>query len=255
MPDDNKNPHALTQLFENNRKDNTAFVVTRPIFTTLATVNTPLGPRVGAIFGQQGALQGNVAFTATLHLDAPDGPVVGTAHAGFPEEPVMQAVTTTVALSPTQLGPGTHMIHWVGAFGSYGVTAAHVFADLAVYPADIVVAGGQISVTVGNRGNLASTGGAVVVYDRDPSVGGAQQLAQLPLPAIGPGRSALVHGTINLAAAAQTTAAPLVYVRLEAPNNSPDLNQGNNLFAVGDLVNSQPPTNAGPSLFLPLISK
>lgn len=241
------------QLDEADRKDNEAFVVSPPLFTTLATRNTPLGPQVGAIFTQQGALQGEIAMTATLHLDSPTGPVVGEAHAGFPEEPVMRAVTTTVTLSPTQLGEGAHLIHWVGPHGVYGVTAAHVYADLALEAESVEVGSGQISALVANDGNLPSTGGALVVYDRMPGTAGAQELARLPLPSIAPGKFATVAGGLNLAATAAGAAQqPLVYVQLEAASGSPDLNPANNLYAAGDLVNTAPILTQ-PSLYLPLL--
>ena len=234
-------------LDEDDRSDNEAFVVSAPLFTTLPTQNTPLGPQVRAIFTQQGALQGGIAVTATLHLDSPDGPVVGEAHAGFPEEPVMQEITATVVLSPAQLGAGTHLIHWVGPQGAYGVTAAHVSADLALEPESVVISGGQINVMVVNYGNLTSTGGALVVYDRPPGTTGAQELARLPLASIAPGKFAIVSGALN-------PATGVFYVQLEASGSSPDLNPANNLYVVGDLVTGQPGGTA-PSIYFPLLRK
>jgi len=51
-----------------DESDNIAPVVTDPLFDTIPTVDTPLGPRVGANFEQQGAIQGDYAVIATLHL-------------------------------------------------------------------------------------------------------------------------------------------------------------------------------------------
>jgi hypothetical protein len=234
-------------LDEADRKDNEAIVQSVPLFTTLATVSTPLGPQVGAIFTQQGALQGGIAMTATLHLDSANGPVVGEAHVGFPEEPVSRSMTATVVLSPQQLGNGAHMIHWVGPHGVYGVTAANVFADLSLEPDSVVLSGGQINVMVVNDGNLASAGGAIVVYDRMPGTPGARELARLPLSALAPGKFAMVSGAFNAGAGP-------FYLRLVSPDASPDLNPSNNLYVVGDVVNSQPPSSNS-SLYFPLLTK
>jgi hypothetical protein len=161
-----------------------------------------------------------------------------------------------VTLSPTQLGEGTHLIHWVGPQGSYGVTAANVFADLALEAESVVISGSQISLLVTNDGNLASTGGAVVVYDRLPGSAGAQELARLPLPSIAAGKYAMMEGVLNLAAmnlaAASTTG--LFYVRLEPPAGSPDLNPANDLYVVGDLANAQP-VETPSSLYFPMLNK
>lgn len=244
------------KLLGDDRTDNTAAVYIAPLFTTLATVDTPLGPMVGAVFAQQGAIQGNIAHTATLHLDGETGPVVGEVAAAFPATPVLQTVTTTLVLSPTQLGPGPHMIFWVGRTGLLGLTGANVAADLSLYPEEVVVAGDTLSATVSNLGDWPSAGGDLVVYDKEPAAAGAQELARFPLPNLGAGDTTAVGGAVGVAsgATAGRTAGlpPLIYVELEAGESAPDLDPTNNLFAVGELTQGN---TAAPSVYLPWVSK
>ena len=57
-------------------------------------------------------------------------------------------------------------------------------------------------------------------------------------------------GALNLG----TSSTGVFYVRLETPAANPDLNPANNLYVVGNLVNSQP-VETGPSLYFPLLTK
>lgn len=231
--------------------DNEARVVSAPLFSTIPTVDTLLGPRVGARFEQQGAIQGDFAVNATLHLDSENGATVGEALTGFTDESVTQVVTTTVLLSPTQLGPGPHLIYWVGDNGLLGISAANIHADLSLDPDFVGVDGNQISAMIANLGNLTSQGGMLQVYDQDPSVVGATLLAELPIPAIVPGKTVNVTGAVNSASGGTVPA--LFYLLIKEPENNPDLNPSNDLQVIGTLGASAtpPPT----SLLLPLISK
>lgn len=245
--------HWLTDA---NTRDNKARVVSAPLFETLAPLDTPIGPLVGARFRQQGALQGGIGFTATLHLDSINGPVVGEALAAFPDEPLTQVVTSTVALSPTQLGAGRHLIHWVGPYGALGASAVTIAADLALYPETVNMAGNQLMATVTNQGNVPNNGGALEVYDRDPTLAGAQLLQEFALPTIAPGKTANVGGIVGVAAADPTqphALPPHVYVLLKPGTNSVDLNPANNLYVLGDFAGSGP--TLIPAAYLPAVAR
>jgi len=201
---------------------------------------------VGARFEQQGAIQGGFSVTATLHLDSEGGPIVGEALGGFPDETVMQVVTTTAVLSPTQLGQGQHLIYWVGTTGFLGVSAANVYADLALYPEFVIVNGDQISATVANHGDVASHGGVLQIYTQDPNTAGAQPLMEIAIPVIAPGKTVEVGGVA-------AGAGSLFYVVLKAPADDPDFNPSNNVAVIGELEPSETPS--GQSLHLPMVTK
>src|SRR5205085_8331859 len=96
----------LRALTETSHTDNTATVPISVTVTALATLETPLGPQVSALFQQQGILQGGVSTSSPLLLDSPTGPQVGTAIAIFPTDSLQSVVTATAMLAPTLLGPG-----------------------------------------------------------------------------------------------------------------------------------------------------
>lgn len=167
---------------------------------------------------------------------------------------MVRTVTATVALSPTQLGAGHHLIHWVGRSGPLGVTSAYIGADLTLHPEAVSLNGNQINASVANQGNLPSQGGTLEVYDRDPSTAGAQPVAQFPIPPLAPGAYADVGGAVGLAAVAgPSQGTPALYLRLKPHAGDPDYTPYNNVVPIGNHAGSAPPLS--PGIYLPAISR
>ncbi len=231
-------------LHETDETDNLARFLPMVTIESLPTDYTLNGVVTGARASQEGPLYVGAHFTATQHLDAIDGPVIGTVDLAFPKSPV-PFITATSTISPGLLGSGTHLLYWdldpsvAGQLGAVTPTHVSVLPDLTTSP--YLIGYGKspgstapFNAIVQNTGLTQSHGGQLAVYDGPPGQADTHSLLSLPLPDIPAGAAAPLQGTLNLTGSpAATTGLTGIYVEIDPDGAVADLNENNNLAIVG----------------------
>jgi hypothetical protein len=261
-----------TRVLEDDYSDNTAVVGARLSIRPMPAVTTPDGTIAQAAVTQRGGIYSSATTTATLRLDAEDGPVVGTAGVSFPITPT-DTVTATSWITTTNLATGRHALYReVDPSGSMGdrarekhiaVTSIDVLPDLTT---DATLIGwdrkpgatSPLTLRVRNDGNRASSASLLEVYDAPPGTTGAHRLASIPVPAIAAGGYAELAGTLTLTGLpAAKTGLETLYVTLDPAGTLAELNENNNLVRVGGRLGPPIPDGGLPDtrVFLPLIGR
>ncbi|GAC1637395.1 MAG: hypothetical protein NVS4B8_02140 [Herpetosiphon sp.] len=235
-----------------------------------ATRYGPKGAIVTALVAQNGGLYNSIMPTATLRLDAPDGPLLRTVGAAFPITPT-DTVRASAFISSTNLTPGRHTVYWTldptNVAGSNNQTHNQAISELNVLPdltTDPALVGWDqtpgaskpISLRINNDGDAPSAPTIVVVYDAPPGISAAHQVARINVPAIAAGGYAELTATLNLQGTpAATSGLAALFLQIDPGNTIAELDKNNNLLAVGIIATGPYTGQLASNIFLPLSNR
>lgn len=238
-------------LGESDYTDNRAAVGTDLAISLLPAVYNPLGTDVRAAVTQQGQRYVSLLALAKLTLNSPDGVVIGRGQVAFPLA-ATDSVTLSAPVSTTLLGPGRHQLYWTLApddtlgesdrsNNTVGTTIT-ILPDLAAMDDTIFFGKGSgnsapFNMRVMNQGNWPNEPTNVKVFDAMPGTATSQTLLSLAVPAIEPGMSVVISGTLNLVGMpAASSGLSSVYVQIDGDEAVEESNENNNLIAAGDVL-------------------